>query len=140
MTARLDAALARGRARAEQRMKSRALIGRKTGARTEAPSGAVVDAYALVRPDEVPARLRGSRGGDSPSRTVKAGAGEVQLGTPEMHLPYWFTDVRDGDVIHLVSGDRPGTWWRVVEGDLADQQTATRLPVVATTKPEGWSP
>lgn len=133
-----DDEMAEHRADAESRMTSRALIGRRTGARATAPSGAIVDAYALVCPDPLPARLRGSRGGDSPSRTVSAGDAEVQVGTPELHLPRWVDDVQDGDVIHIVSGERTDSWWLVVEGDLADQQTATRLPVVATTKPEGW--
>lgn len=136
--AHLAAGLAELRRTAESRMASRALVGRKTGTRATAPSGAIVDAYALVRPDLLPARLRGSRGGDSPSRTASAGDADVQVGTPELHLPRWVDDVQDGDVVHIVSGERPDSWWLVVEGDLADQQTATRLPVVATTKPEGW--
>lgn len=124
------------RAQALSRMESRVTIAAPTGRRVDAPHGGRVAEHTVVARG-VPARLAATRGATG-TRRVPVGDVEVQLATRTLHLPHDVAEIPDGSVAHVDSGERAGTWWLVAEGDRADQQTATRLPVVATTKPEGW--
>ncbi|MDN7120301.1 hypothetical protein INN71_02730 [Nocardioides sp. ChNu-153] len=134
----LAAGLDQLRGYAEDRMRSRVAVGRRTGGRgTDPTTGALVDQYVVVHPD-LAARLAGNANGQSQSTRAAAGAAEASLAKRVLHLPYSTPELSDGDIVHIVVGERAGTWWRIEEGDLADQQAAARYPVTATTRPEGW--
>lgn len=118
-------------------MLSRATVRRPTSKTVQdETSGLEVPAWAVVLTGS-PFRLRGTRGGTS-SRTLTVGGVEVTLAVREGHFPVG-TDLRDGDLIEVTAGENAGTVWRVVEGDSADQQTAYRVPIVATDRPEEWA-
>jgi hypothetical protein len=126
------------RREAEARMTSRAAVMRSTGRlEQDEESGLEVPEWATIVADS-PFRLRGTRGGTSASRTQTIGGVEVTLAVREGHFPAG-TTLRDGDLIEVTSGENAGTVWRVVEGDDADQQTAYRVPIVATDRPEEWA-
>lgn len=134
----LDAAIEAGRAVAESRMTSRATVRRRTGASTQdEETGLTAPVWEAVYTD-LPCRIAGSSGGSSPSRTTNvAGGVQVQTATRTVHLP-WDTILRDGDMIEVTVGEVAGTVWQVVEADAADQQTARRVPVIATERPGEW--
>jgi hypothetical protein len=70
----------------------------------------------------------------SPSRTIDLGGVQVQVATRTAHFAH-DTDLRDGDLIEITAGELVGSVWRIVESDAADQQTARRVPVIATERP-----
>jgi hypothetical protein len=55
------------------------------------------------------------------------------------HFPASTSNLRDGDLLEITSGENTGQVLRVVEADWSDQTTARRVPVVATQRPEEWS-
>jgi hypothetical protein len=130
-------ALSAGRHAAESRMLSAATVHRKTGATTTDTRGLEVPGWDEVYEDR-PCRIAGMARSQSPSRTVNIGGAEVQVATRTAHFPH-DTDLRDGDLIEITAGELIGSVWRVVEADAADQQTARRVPVIATDRPEEWS-
>lgn len=81
-------------------------------------------------------RIAGTRGGAAQTRTVTIGQTEMQLAVREWHCPVG-TELRDGDLIEVISGENEGVYLRVVESAGKDQATACRVPVVETQKPEG---
>lgn len=135
----LDSVLASGRAAALGRMSSRCTVRRKTGATTTSAAGLVVPVWEDVY-TSLPVRVAGTSNGASPSQALTLGsATEVQASRRELHFPHDTTVLRDGDLVEITSGDCAGLVFRVVEADFADQVTARRVAVVATTAPEEWS-
>lgn len=125
------------RAQAEARMTSRATVYRKGAKAPQSEDdGLEGSAWATVVADS-PFRLKGARGAGN-SRTTTIGGVEVTLAVREGHFPHG-TVLRDGDLIDVTEGENAGTTWRVVEADAADQQTAYRVPIIATDRPEEWA-
>lgn len=91
----------------------------------------------VIEIPDVPCRI-GSDKGAAPSRTVSTPGGDIVLGVRTAHFPASTEGLRDGDLIEIVDGVLVGTVWQIVEADAADQQTARRVPVVATERPEEW--
>jgi hypothetical protein len=131
----IEAALPVLRSEAEARMLSTATVRRKTGATTTDARGLEVPAWSTMT--GLPCRIAGMARSQSPSRTVDIGGAEVQVATRTAHFPH-DTDLRDGDLIEITAGELVGSVWRVIESDAADQQTARRVPVIATDRPEEW--
>lgn len=122
---------------AEERMLSRANVHRPAvGGVQDETTGLQGSGWDEVETD-LPFRLGGSRGGSGAVRTVTIGGAELTLAVRTGHLPAG-TEVYDGDLIEVTQGDNAGTVWRVIEGDWADQQTALRVPIVATDRPTEW--
>lgn len=124
------------RRQAESRMTSRATVHRKGAATPQDEETGLEGSGWSAMVTDSPFRLKGSRGA-SGTRTVTVGGVEVTLAVREGHFPAG-TDLRDGDLIEVTAGENAGTVWRVVEGDWADQQTARRVPIVATDRPAEW--
>lgn len=128
----IDAELPNLRAEALARMTSRVNVRRLTGDTT------VVDGYEVPEWEYVytglPFRLVG---GDT--RKVTVGGVEFQEATARGDLPYDTTDLRDGDLIEVTSGEWTGSVWRVVEAVKGDQRTARRVPVEEVPRPEEWA-
>lgn len=130
------------RARAESRMGSTngasdAVVMRPTGATTADPDGFEVPEWATVYTG--PFRLGGANAGSSGYRAVTVGAQELQLAVRVGHFPAGTPDLADGDLIEVTAGENAGLVLRIVEASAADQQTALRLPVVQTQRPEEWA-
>ena len=130
----IAAALPELRQQAQARMTSRATVRRPTGRLTQDEgSGLEVTEWADVVTDS-PFRIGRGDG----TRTLTIGGVEVTLAVRTGHFPAG-TDLADGDLIDVTEGENAGTVWRVVEGDWADQQTAYRVPIIATSRPEEWA-
>ena len=131
--------LVRGRSAALRRMSSRCTVRRKTGATSTNAAGLAVPAWEDVY-TSLPVRVAGTSNGASPSQTQTLGsATEVQVSRRELHFPHDTTGLRDGDLVEITSGDCSGLVFRITEADFADQVTARRVAVVATTAPAEWS-
>ena len=133
----LQGALARGRAAAAQRMLSRCTVRRKTGA-TTVVDGVKVPVWAVVHTD-LPLRLEGKTDSASQSRRVETAGVEYELALRTAHFPAASTNLIDGDLIDVTSGESAGLVLRIIEADRSDQTTARRVPVVATQRPSEWS-
>lgn len=129
-------ALTELRIKAEARMTSRATIRRKTGATVTDARGLEVPEWVDVA--TVACRIAGMTRGQSPSKTLDIGGAQVQVATRVAHFPVG-TDIHDGDLIDVLAGDVAGAVYRVIEAGAADQQTARRVPVIATERPKEWS-
>lgn len=123
---------------AEARMEesSRATIHRLTGDTVKDGRGLDVPEWSAT-PD-VPCRIADGSSGSGQSRTLDIGGLDITVSVRTAHFPHG-TDVRNGDLIEITSGDTVGEVFRVVEGEPADQQTARRVPVVGADRPEEWS-
>lgn len=138
MAQRLEGRLARGRAAAESRMTSRVTIRRLTGRMVQnETTGLEVPEWATVA-TSVPFRLDGGTSGDGGSRTESVAGVEFETATALGHLPVATTDLADGDLIEITSGEWPGTVWRVVKAVVGDQKTARRVPIEGVRRPEEW--
>lgn len=126
-----------GRRAAESRMTSDVAVLRKTGAMTTDPDDFEVPEWATVYIG--PFRLGGANAGSSGYRTVTVGAQELQLAVRVGHFPAATSGLADGDLIEVTAGENAGLVLRIVEASAADQQTALRLPVVQTQRPEEWA-
>lgn len=133
----LQGALTRGRAAAVERMLSRCTIRRKTGA-TVIVDDVKVPVWAVVH-TELPLRLEGKTDSTSQSRRVETAGVEYELAMRTAHFPASTSNLRDGDLLEITSGENTGLVLRIVEADWSDQTTARRVPVVATQRPEEWS-
>lgn len=111
-------------------------VWRKTGGITTDADGYEVPEWAIELA-EVPCRI-GSDKGASQSRTVSTPGGDVTLAVRVAHMPVSVDNLSDGDLLEVTAGRLIGSIWQVVEADDADQQTARRVPVVATERPGGW--
>lgn len=132
----IDAALPMLRAEAEARMTSRCAIRRKTDQTT------VVDGFEVPVWDTthaaLPLRLVSEGSGTTQSRRVETAGVEYELAMRTAHFPASTSNLRDGDLLEITSGENTGLVLRIVEADWSDQTTARRVPVVATQRPEEW--
>lgn len=120
-------------------MTSRCTVRRKTGDTTTNAAGLEVAEWETIYTD-LPLRLAGTSGGAAASRTQTLGStAETQASRREAHLPHTTTGLADGDLIEVTAGDNTGLVFRVIEADWADQSTARRIPVEATTRPAEWA-
>jgi hypothetical protein len=127
------------RAQAESRMLSRANIRRRTGRTTQdETTGLEVPVWQTVYAD-IPCRISGMAANTSPYRTVNIAGATMELAARVAHFPHDTTDLRDGDLIDVTAGETAPSVWQIIEADAADQQTARRVPVIATERPEEWS-
>lgn len=110
---------------------------RLTGAMTTDPDGLEVPEWATVYTG--PFRLGGANAGSSGTRTVTVGSVELQLAVRVGHFPHDTAGLHDDDLIEVTAGESAGLVLRIVESSSADQQTALRLPVVETQRPEEWA-
>lgn len=133
LQAAITAALPQLRAEAEARMTSSAIVRRKTG--TTKVDGITVPQWTTIHTG--PFRLASGRNAGA-SRTHTVGGVEYEVSTREAHFPIAVTTLRDADVLEVLIGDAAGLFFRIIETDIADQLTARRMPVEATTRPEGW--
>lgn len=117
---------------------SRATIRRITDRTEQNEDTGLEDPVWDVIATDSPFRLGGANSGSSGTRTEDVGGVEVQTALRTGHLPAG-TLVADGDLIEVTAGENAGTVWRVTEGDWADQQTARRVPLVSTGRPEEWT-
>jgi hypothetical protein len=54
------------------------------------------------------------------------------------HLPASTTNLADGDLIEVTSGEWAGDVFRIVAAIRYDQKTARRLPIVEEPRPTEW--
>lgn len=123
-----------GRRRAETRMTSTCSVRRPTG--TTVVDGVETDAYTT----DVyfgPFRLAGPNAAAG-SRTKTTGGVEYEVAARVAHFPALTPGLRDGDVLEVTDGENAGLFFRLIEVDAADQQTALRVPVESVSKPGGW--
>lgn len=134
----LDSALAAGRARAEARMTSRATVRRKTATTTAAANGRKVPDWAVVHAD-LPVRVAGTAANSAPYQSRDIGGAKVEVAARILHLPAATSDLSDGDLVEITSGENVGRVFQIIEAGWQDQSTARRVPVFATQRPEEWS-
>ncbi|MCM0622715.1 DUF6093 family protein [Nocardioides bruguierae] len=136
----LNDTLARGRAKAEARMTSTCTIRRagELGPRDDADGTRTRnwdDIYVDLR-----CRIGGSSRGAATTRRLDVGGDvDVQAAARVAHMPWDTTDLADGDLLEVLTGDCAGLVFRLTETDGQDQATARRIPAVATQRPEEWS-
>lgn len=118
-------------------MTSRCTIRRKTGT-TTGPDGFTIGVWTTTY-TALPLRLVNDGTGSGQSRRVETAGVQFELAVRTANLPASTTNLKDGDLIEVTSGDNAGMVLRVVEADWADQTTARRVPVVATQRPSEWS-
>ena len=125
--------IADGRRFAEARMLSRCTIRRKTGEDAEGEN-VWADVYTAL-----PMRLAGTIRGQSQSRRTQTAGVEYETAMRTANFPATTSNLQDGDLVDITSGENAGVVLRIVEADWQDQATARRLPVVETLRPEEWS-
>lgn len=118
-------------------MLSRANIRRKTGEMTTDDRGLEVPEWVTVYAN-LPCRISGMAANTSPYRTVNIGGATMEVAARVAHFPHDTTDLADGDLIEVTTGETAPSVWQIIEADAADQQTARRVPIVAAERPEGW--
>lgn len=114
-------------------MLSRCTIRRKTGEDTEGEN-VWADVYTAL-----PMRLAGTIRGQSQSRRTQTAGVEYETAMRTANFPATTSNLQDGDLVDITSGENAGVVLRIVEADWQDQATARRLPVVETLRPEEWS-
>lgn len=130
--------LARGRAMAEERMTSRVVVMRKTGAKVKDAKGYDVPEWAAMHVD-LPFRSSGGSSGDGGSRGVTIGGVTFEQATGIGSFPAATIDLADDDLIEVTAGEWAGDVYRIVAAVRYDQKTARRLPIVETARPTEWS-
>jgi hypothetical protein len=137
--ASLDAALRDTlRPAAASRMTSTCTVRRKTGASTIV-NGQKVPTWTAVHTD-LPCRIGGANTGSAGFRTLSADiGGGVSVPARVASLPHDTTDLRDGDLLEVTSGETEGLVFRLLEVDAQDQATALRVPVVGAARPMEWT-
>jgi hypothetical protein len=131
----LDATYAtdRGRLAAESRMSSRVTIRRRSSRTTQNETTGEESAVWDVVYTDLPFRSDG--GG---SQTVTLGEVTFEDATGVGHLPASTTNLADGDLIEVTSGEWAGDVFRIVAAIRYDQKTARRLPIVEEPRPTEW--
>lgn len=132
-----------GRLAAERRMLSRVAVMRNTGdvAQNET-TGLEEPVWATVYAD-LPFRLDTGGGGLSAaggSGSINIGGAELEIAVAVGHFPATTDDLADGDMAEVVSGEWPGSVWRIVKATAADQRTARRVPIESAQRPAEWGP
>lgn len=120
-------------------MTSRATVRRKSGATTTDADGLRVTGWTVVH-TALPFRIDGTGAvGDGRSRGANLG-GVVSFAqvTALGHMPADTTDLEDGDLVEITSGEWAASVWRVVAAVVADQKTARRVPIEAVPRPSEW--
>ena len=130
-------ALPQFRAEAESRMLSRCTIRRSTGRTAQDESTGLEVPIWDVTYTNLPIRVGGSRNAAT-TRTEDVAGVEVQTALRIAHLPAPTTDLADGDLIELTSGELVGVVLRVVEATWQEQATARRVPCEQVDRPEEW--
>lgn len=118
-------------------MTSRCTIRRKTGTTVDPGTKFTVGVWVTTY-TALPLRLSSDSTGPTQSRRVETAGVEFELAMRTVHLPASTSNLKDGDLIDVTSGDNAGMVLRIVEADWADQATARRVPVVAAQRPEEW--
>lgn len=115
-------------------MASRVAVMRTTGhVLQDESSGLEVPEWAAVYTD-LSFRLIGGQ-----SHSVTIGGVEFEEATARGDMPVTTTDLADGDLIEVVSGEWAGAVYRIVEAVKGDQRTARRVPVAEVQRPEEWA-
>ena len=113
---------------------SRVTVRRKTGREVQSGiTGLESPEWADVHTD-LPFRLVGGN-----SRTVSIAGVEFEEATARGDMPVSTTDLADGDLIDVTSGEWAGSVYRIVEAVKGDQRTARRVPVAEESRPEEWA-
>jgi hypothetical protein len=135
LAGRLPGRLERGRIAALARMLSACTIYRQAGRGTPDPvTGHAPITWTVVH--QGPMRLGGIPRGASQEVTIAIPGGTKVIAKRTAHLPHDVAGLREGDLLHVTTGDRADTWWWLGDATGADQQTALRLPAAETEKPE----
>jgi hypothetical protein len=132
-----ESAIAAGQAAALVGMASRCNVRRKTGAKTVV-GGFEVPAWATIHAD-LEVKVGGANAGSSQSRKIDAGGVDVEVPVRVASFPAGTNDLRDGDLVEIVSGDTEGLVLRIVEADPKDWATARRVQVIGATRPGEWT-
>lgn len=122
-------------------MLSRAAVLRKTGfTEQDETTGLEVPTWATVYAG-IPFRLDhgGTSGGPGGSSSTSPGDVEVEISTAQGHFPHNTTNLADGDLIEITSGEWVDSVWRIVKATTADQKTARRVPIESAQRPTEWS-
>ncbi len=127
----------RGRAMAEARMLSQAVVMRKTGDTTEV-NGYEVPEWGTVHVD-LP--FRSDSGGTSAggARGVTIGGVVFEDATGIGHMPALTGDLEDDDLVVVTTGEWAEDVYRIVAAVRYDQKTARRVPIVEEPPPEEWT-
>lgn len=137
MTARLAAVLARGRARAEQRMQSRVTVHRKGPTKPDPVTGFHRPTWTTPHVG-LPFRLDSPGTNDGGSRAVDIGGVEVEGATAMGHVPWDTVDLQDDDLFEITDGECAGDVYRLVKATRTQQKTARRLPLVDAKNGREW--
>lgn len=120
-------------------MTSRCKVRRATGRTTQDEgTGEEVPVWDLLY-SNLPFRMSGVPSAATPTRLISIGGAEFQQALRTAHVPADVTDLADGDLIEVTSGDNAGRVLRIVEATWQDQATARRMPVVEVDRPAEWS-
>lgn len=119
-------------------MTSRVTVRRQSGTATDPETGLEGPGWVSVYAD-LPFRLGGSSSGDGGTRRVTIGGVEYQQATAVGHMPADTTDLRDGDLLEITSGEWSGSVFRIIEAVKGDQKTARRVPIVEVSRPGEWA-
>ena len=120
-------------------MTSRCTIRRKTGATTIDPTtGFKVPVWDDVHTD-LPMRLAGAIRGQSQARRTETAGVQFETAMRTANFPASTSNLRDGDLVDITSGENAGVVVCIVEAQWQDQATARRLPVMETLRPEEWA-
>lgn len=114
-------------------MSSRVTIRRRSSRTTQNETTGEESAVWDVVYTDLPFRSDGSG-----SRTVTIGEVTFEDATGVGHLPASTTNLADGDLIEVTSGEWAGDVFRIVAAIRYDQKTARRLPIVEETRPTEW--
>lgn len=128
--------LAEFRAEARARMLSRVKVWREgSPAGQNEDNGLEGSTWSAVYTDW-PFRLRRSSlaGSSNGTKRVTIAGVVYQMSIADGNFPVG-TKLKDADIIEIVTGDHPGTYWKVVEASQQDQQSAVRVPVIEVQKP-----
>lgn len=129
--------LARGRELAESLMTSTCRIGRNVGVgQQDEATGRRSIQWQIVYTGKT--RVRGQNAGTSPYRPDTPGTVPVNNAVRTIKLPASVTDVRDGDIVEITSGDLTGVFFQLDEAALQDLAVERRIQAVETSRPDDW--
>jgi hypothetical protein len=138
LQAAIEAELPYLRAEAEARMVSRVRVLRKSGRQTQNEATGEESPEWLEVHVNLPFRLDFGSSSDGGSRTVTIDGISYESATAVGHFPALTTDLLDGDLIDIVTGECAGDVYSIVKAVRADQKTARRLPIVEESRPDEW--
>lgn len=119
-------------------MKSLATVRRKGGETVQdEDSGLDVPVWDVVHSD-LSMRLSGAAASTSPYRAVDLDGVTVTVPARILHFPADTTDLADGDMVEITSGENAGAVFRIIEASWQDQATARRVPAIGDQRPLEW--